>query len=323
MAASAIPSIPVAFTTSAVGFDLYHQYEAGSAPRVTLNVQSIGIRTGDYNVIADSKGGNPNSVVVVDAHLDAIYGAGMLDNASGSSTILDVAQMMRKVNPLHKLRFIWLGGEELGLLGSSFYVDNLSPTDLGHIFYDLDADVTATPNYIIGVLDPAAVDLFGRTVSTTSCSAPSPSSPCFPANVYGPSLISRDQVRQPQQQRPQRADVHVQGIRQHRRADGVRQEFGGVMRNADQALEGEAEAGNRDGRRPAVHPVTTTSRRRRAAAARRRCRLGASQASGRIAGVSSSGGGRRQRAPCRQARETPARPTEERSRGSTGSRPSR
>jgi hypothetical protein len=53
--------------------------------------------------------------------------------------------------------------------------------------------VTATPNYIIGVLDPAAVDLFGRTVSTTSCSAPSPSSPCFPANVYGPSLVSRDQ----------------------------------------------------------------------------------------------------------------------------------
>jgi Zn-dependent M28 family amino/carboxypeptidase len=191
---SSIPNIPVAFTSSAVGFDLYHQYQAGSAPTATLNVQSIvDPNRADYNVIADSKGGNPNSTLVVDAHLDAIYGAGMLDNASGSTTILDIAKMMRKVNPLHKLRFIWFGGEELGLLGSSFYVDNLSPTDLGHIFYDLDADVTATPNYIIGILDPAAVDLFGRTVSTTSCSSPSPSSPCFPANVYGPSLISRDQ----------------------------------------------------------------------------------------------------------------------------------
>ena len=68
----------------------------------------------DYNVIAESKGGDPNHVVVVDAHLDAIYGAGMLDNASGSATILDIAQKMRKVQPRNKLRFIWFGGEELG-----------------------------------------------------------------------------------------------------------------------------------------------------------------------------------------------------------------
>ena len=53
----------------------------------------------DYNVIADSKGGDPNSVLVVDAQLDAIFGAGMLDNASGSTTMLDIAQMMRKVRP--------------------------------------------------------------------------------------------------------------------------------------------------------------------------------------------------------------------------------
>ena len=178
-----IPKIPVAFTSSAVGFDLYHQYQAGSAPTTTLNIQSIeDPNRSDYNLIAESKGGDPNSVLVVDAHLDAIFGAGMLDNASGSATILDVAQMMRKAKPLHKLRFIWFGGEELGLLGSSFYVNNLSPTDLGHVFYDLDSDVTATPNYVVGVLDPAAVDFFGRTVSTT-----------FPANVYGPSQISRDQ----------------------------------------------------------------------------------------------------------------------------------
>src|SRR5205807_1086985 len=96
--------------------------------------------------------------------------------------ILDIAQKMSKVRPLHKLRFIWFGGEELGLLGSAYYVKNLSASDLGRIGYDLDADVTATPNYIIGILDPAAPDFFGRTVSTT-----------FPSNVYGPSQISRDQ----------------------------------------------------------------------------------------------------------------------------------
>jgi hypothetical protein len=46
----------------------------------------------DYNVIADSKRGDPSHVLVVDAHLDAIFGAGMLDNASGSAAILRDAQ---------------------------------------------------------------------------------------------------------------------------------------------------------------------------------------------------------------------------------------
>src|SRR6185437_11674853 len=100
--------------------------------------------TDDYNVIADSKGGDKNHVVVVDAHLDAIYGAGMLDNASGSATILDIAQQLKNVNPLNHLRFIWFGGEEIDLLGSAYYINTLSNNDLSHTVYDLDADVTAT-----------------------------------------------------------------------------------------------------------------------------------------------------------------------------------
>jgi hypothetical protein len=184
-----VPTIPVVFTSFAIGNDLYNQYQQAVAnstalPRMSLDFQGIhDPNRDDYNVIAESKGGDPDHVLVVDAHLDAIYGAGMLDNGSGSATILDIAQKMKKVNPRNKLRFIWFGGEELGLLGSHHYVDNLSPSELGRIRYDLDADVTATPNYIIGVLDPAGVDLFGRTVTTQ-----------FPPQVYAPSLVSRDQL---------------------------------------------------------------------------------------------------------------------------------
>src|SRR5262249_22712845 len=154
-------------------------YQAAVKNQTALPVMSLTTRavvkpnTDDCNVIADSPGGDKNHVVVVDAHLDAIYGAGMLDNASGSATILDIAQMLKNVNPTNKLRFIWFGGEELGLLGSSFYINNLTATERSHIGYDLDADVTATPNYIIGVLDPAAPDFFSRTVSQT-----------FPNRVY-------------------------------------------------------------------------------------------------------------------------------------------
>jgi hypothetical protein len=184
-----IPTIPVAFTSFATGATLYNEYQqavqTGAAlPVMDLSIQAIVTpNADDYNVIADSKGGDKNHVVVVDAHLDAIYGAGMLDNASGSATILDIAQMMKNVNPRNKLRFIWFGGEELGLLGSAYYVNNLSPNELSHIGYDLDADVTATPNYVIGVLDPAGPDLFSRTVTAT-----------FPNRVYKASTISRDQA---------------------------------------------------------------------------------------------------------------------------------
>ena len=184
-----IPTIPVAFTSFSAGQDLYNQYQQAVANNTALPAMNLTIKgivkpnTDDYNVIADSKGGDPNHVVVVDAHLDAIYGAGMLDNASGSATILDIALKMKNVNPRNKLRFIWFGGEELGLLGSAAYINSLSPNDLSHIGYDLDADVTATPNYVIGVLDPAGPDLFGRTVTQT-----------FPNRVYKASTIARDQA---------------------------------------------------------------------------------------------------------------------------------
>jgi Peptidase family M28/PA domain len=177
------PSIPVAFTPYAVGKAMYDDSQAGTPANVTLDINSImDPNATDWNVIAESKGGDKNHVVVVDAHLDAIYGAGMLDNASGSATILDIAQKMKNVNPRNKLRFIWFGGEELGLLGSEHYVNSLSSNELSHIGYDLDADVTSTPNYIIGVLDPAAPDFFSRTVPAT-----------FPNRVYKASQVSRDQ----------------------------------------------------------------------------------------------------------------------------------
>jgi Peptidase family M28/PA domain len=177
-----VPDIPVAFTSFDIGQSLLNEYNAGTPPHLSLDIHVVvDPNRDDWNVIAESKGGDKNHVVVVDAHLDAIFGAGMLDNASGSATILDVAEKMKNVTPRNKLRFIWFGGEELGLLGSSFYVNNLSKTELSHIGYDLDADVTATPNYSIGVLDPAGPDLFGRTVTAT-----------FPNRVYKPSKVARD-----------------------------------------------------------------------------------------------------------------------------------
>ena len=136
-----------------LGSDLLRRFQSGAAPQAHIAIRTHNTHGIDYNLIADSPFGDPNSVVVVDAHLDAIYGAGMLDNASGSTTIIEVALNLAKTPTHNRLRYIWFGGEELGLLGSHYYTQHLTPPELRGIAFDVDADVTATPNFDVLVAD--------------------------------------------------------------------------------------------------------------------------------------------------------------------------
>jgi peptidase M28-like protein/PA domain-containing protein/Big-like domain-containing protein len=148
-------SIPVICVASfAVGQTLYHEAQLG-ATTARVRIQPLHDIRPDYNLIADSPYGDTSHVVVVDAHLDAIYGAGMLDNASGSATILEIALKMATTHTTNQLRYIWFGGEETGLHGSIYYTHALAPADLARIVFDVDADVTATPNYVYAIADPA------------------------------------------------------------------------------------------------------------------------------------------------------------------------
>jgi hypothetical protein len=73
----------VGMASHAVGADLNRQYADGKAPVVHLDIRTRQKSGTDFNLIADSPFGDPNQVVVIDAHLDSIFGAGILDNASG------------------------------------------------------------------------------------------------------------------------------------------------------------------------------------------------------------------------------------------------
>jgi len=148
-------TIPVIATAShAVSAALRHAAANAAALLVHIDMQTQTISGTDYNVIADSPYGDPSKIVAVDAHLDAIYGAGMLDNASGSATILEIALKLAHTKTVNQLRFIWFGGEELGLLGSAYYTTHLAPAELANIVFDLDVDVTATPNFDVLIADP-------------------------------------------------------------------------------------------------------------------------------------------------------------------------
>ncbi len=149
-------SIPVlGVVSSSVASDLQSNSKSGRLRTALISVQTHTKFGTDYNLIADSPFGDPNQVVIVDAHLDSIYGAGILDNASGSSTAIEIALNLANTPTRNHLRFLWFGGEELGLYGSAFYTKHLSAEELSKIDFDIDIDVTATPNFDYLVADPA------------------------------------------------------------------------------------------------------------------------------------------------------------------------
>jgi hypothetical protein len=148
-------TIPVISVSYAVGSELLRRYATVNPPPVHLDIRMRPTSGVDYNLIAESPFGDPNHVVVVDAHLDSIYGAGMLDNASGSTTILEIALNMAKTSTRNQLRYIWFGGEEIGLFGSAYYTQHLTSAQRKKISFDIDMDVTATPNFDMWIADPA------------------------------------------------------------------------------------------------------------------------------------------------------------------------
>lgn len=106
------------------------------------------------NVFAETAGGDPNRVVMVGAHLDSVdQGPGINDNGSGSAAVLETAIQMTKVKPRNKVRFAWWGAEEAGLVGSNYYVANLSQAQKDRIGVYLNFDMIGSPNYVRFVYD--------------------------------------------------------------------------------------------------------------------------------------------------------------------------
>lgn len=106
------------------------------------------------NIIAESRTGDPNNVVMVGAHLDSVNeGPGINDNGSGVAAILETAVQMAKVKPRNKLRFALWGAEESGLVGSTNYVEGLSQAEKDRIALYLNFDMIGSPNHVFFIYD--------------------------------------------------------------------------------------------------------------------------------------------------------------------------
>ncbi len=123
------------------------------------------------NVIAETRGGDPNKVIVVGAHLDSVGpGPGINDNGSGSAALVEFAQALRNTQTKNKIRFIWFSAEESGLLGSEHYVANLPEAERAKIAAMLNFDMIGSPNFVNFVYDGDLSD-----------------SPTIPEDVFAPA----------------------------------------------------------------------------------------------------------------------------------------
>lgn len=85
------------------------------------------------NVIAVKKPENVENpeIVYITAHYDSVaFSPGANDDASGTSVVLELARLLKDLPSDKEFRFIAFGAEEIGLVGSNYYVSQLSNDEI-------------------------------------------------------------------------------------------------------------------------------------------------------------------------------------------------
>lgn len=133
-----------------VEFDLDHTFVEGPIPV--------------YNTIADIPGSVwPEQMVIISGHLDSWDGPGSqgtVDNGTGSSVTIEAARILMEAGakPERTIRFILWTGEEQGLLGSRWYVEQLSEEERANIT-GMFVDDSGTNHQSSITCTPAMVDM--------------------------------------------------------------------------------------------------------------------------------------------------------------------
>lgn len=123
---SQLASIPAVSISQDEGNLLLELLKRGTVT-VQVYVNATSEERRGQNIIA-TRPGTGAGTLVFGAHYDSVEaGPGANDNASGTAVVLELARLARP-GPL-TMRFITFSAEELGLLGSRYYVNNLTQTE--------------------------------------------------------------------------------------------------------------------------------------------------------------------------------------------------
>ncbi len=136
-------TIPVVSVSKADGARL----RAAPGPAV-LRLDAVTRTLTARNVVAQTKTGSPQNVVMAGGHLDSVpEGPGINDNGSGVAAVLETAVQLGSTPSVNNaVRFGFWGAEELGIVGSKKYVASLSVDQLKDIALYLNFDMLGSPN---------------------------------------------------------------------------------------------------------------------------------------------------------------------------------
>ena len=132
--------IPVVGVKKEDGENLLTEQEA------TLKLKSFPNQT-SQNVIGvrKAKGVKHPDIVYVTSHYDSVPEApGANDNASGTSVVLELARITKNIPADKEIRFITFGAEEIGLVGSRYYVSKLSNREIERSTANFNLDMVGT-----------------------------------------------------------------------------------------------------------------------------------------------------------------------------------
>ena len=153
-------SIPVYFISQAVGEQLTGLFVDETTPpvvTVSLNCPVEYYNVYTRNLIVETTAGDPNTVVVVGSHADSVpAGPGINDDGTGSASNLEILMQYSKMfagaaadRIKNRVRFVFFGAEEVGLLGSYAYVASLNATN--SVDHALDKVVSALDHDMFGM----------------------------------------------------------------------------------------------------------------------------------------------------------------------------
>ena len=148
----------------AVGIEQSLGFQLLSTPGLVVHLETNTLRgiASTRNVIAELPGKSTKNVVMAGAHLDSVdAGPGINDNGSGSAALLEIAENLGKVKPQNTIRIAWWAAEEANLVGSTYYVNNLSAAELQKIALYLNFDMVGSPNHVFFVYDGDDSDATG------------------------------------------------------------------------------------------------------------------------------------------------------------------
>ena len=100
--------------------------------------------------------GRSEQTIIMGAHYDGVDNPGISDNASGTVLLLENAYRMRDVDHYYTLQYIFFGAEEVGLIGSFYFADNMTKEEVDNLVLMINADVIMDgPNlvYSIGYIE--------------------------------------------------------------------------------------------------------------------------------------------------------------------------